>query len=87
MNEDNWTEKLLKSIESLPHEVYKFTKLDARSADMFSEKSVLLIFYLDDKRRSRWLPFSQLRKDNNNNIWLATWLAEKLKKDLKNDWY
>jgi len=85
MNSDNFTEHLLNAIEQLPHDVFNFTKLDARSADMFSIKAVLLVFNLNEERRTRWLPFSQLRKDGNNNIWIANWLLEKIQTDGKND--
>jgi len=77
--------RLLRSIEPLPHNVYDYSKLDLIDVDIFSLKAALLIFNLDDKKRSRWIPLSQIKKDKHNNIWLPNWLLDKIKTDDKND--
>lgn len=80
-------QSFLKTVQPLPHDVFNFTKIEALDADLLSEKAVLLIFKLkgSDQKRSRWIPFSQLRKDNNNEIWLSNWILERIKSDGKND--
>lgn len=80
-------QSFLKTVQPLPHDVFNYTKIEAIDADLLTEKAVLLIFQLkdSDQRRSRWIPFSQLRKDNNNEIWIANWILERIKSDGKND--
>jgi hypothetical protein len=85
MNDDNFTKHLLESIEPLPQDVYNYTKLDVEAADMFSLKAAYIRFLLNSVKRYKWIPFSRLRKDNNNNIWIANWLLEKIKKDTCDD--
>ncbi len=85
MNDDNFTKHLLESIELLPQDVYNYTKLDVEAADMFSLKAASLRFHLNGVKRYKWVPFSRLRKDNKNNIWIANWLLEKIKKDPRDD--
>lgn len=85
--EDPFNKRLIESVQPLPHDVFNYTKIEAFDADLLTEKAVLLIFRLKDsyQKRSRWIPFSQLRKDNNNEIWLSNWIYARIKSDGKND--
>jgi|WetSurMetagenome_2_1015567.scaffolds.fasta_scaffold2026593_1 hypothetical protein len=85
LNDDPYTNRLLESIGLLPRDVYNFAKINFISADLFSDKAVLLVFNLDGNNRSRWIPFTQLKKDRNNNIWIKSWLLTKIKSDGKNE--
>ena len=88
MNTESFSnQSFLKTVEPLPHDVFNYTKIEALDADLLTEKAVLLIFKLkdSDQKRSRWIPFSQLRKDNNNEIWLSNWIYTRIKSDGKND--
>lgn len=80
-------QSFIRTVQPLPHDVFNYTKIEALNADLLTEKAVLLIFKLkdSDQRRSRWIPFSQLRKDNNNEIWLSNWIYSRIKSDGKND--
>lgn len=84
MSDNPFTERLLNSIEQLPQQVYKFTKLKEATPQMFSLKAVDLGFTIEGTRHCEWVGFSNLRKDNNNEIWMASWLYNKIKED-KND--
>lgn len=79
--------KFMETVQPLSHDVFNYTKIEALDADLLTEKAVLLIFKFknSDQKRSRWIPFSQLRKDNNNEIWLSNWIFERIKSDGKND--
>ena len=69
----------LETLQLLPHEVFNYTKIDAHEADLLTEKAVFLTFDLKRVRHERWIPFSQLRKDNNNIVWLSKWMIKNLK--------
>lgn len=84
---DHANKSFMETVEKLPHDVYNFTQINALNADLLTDKAVLLVFKLKDgdETRSRWVPISQLRKDNHNEIWLANWLLTRMQSDGKND--
>lgn len=84
-SDDPFNQRLLKSIEQLPHDVFNYTKLQVIDIDLFSDKAVCLVFNLDNERRSRWIPYSQLKKDNKENVWITNWLFTKIRSDRRND--
>ncbi len=85
INDDPYNNRLLESIELLPRDVYNFTRINIISADLFSDKAVLMVINIDGNNRSRWVPFTQLKKDRNNNVWIKSWLLIKIKSDGRND--
>ncbi|MBI1936701.1 MAG: hypothetical protein HYS25_01110 [Ignavibacteriales bacterium] len=72
-------QSFLKTVQPLEHDVYNYTKVEALDVLLLTDKAVELLFILNGEKVSRWIPFSQLRKDNNNEIWIANWLLEKIK--------
>jgi hypothetical protein len=82
---DPFTIALLKAIDTLPHDVFNFTKLNIACISLLTDKAVELFFNVNDKKYESWIPFSQLRKDNNNEIWIANWLLERIKTNSKNE--
>lgn len=75
----------ISTILQLPHDVFNYTKLELLRVDLISASAALIVFALNNATRSRWIPFSQLRKDGNNEVWIANWLLNKIKLDNKND--
>jgi hypothetical protein len=75
----------LETVKLLPHNVFEYVKIDALEAELLTEKAVLLLFNLDKEKKSNWIPFSQLRKDNNNEIWLSKWWLQNKILNSKND--
>ena len=77
---ESWKQQLLKSIEPLPQNVYDFKNIELIRIDLFSKGAVFLVFKTEKKyTHERWIPYSQLRKDINNEIWLSMWIYNKLK--------
>jgi hypothetical protein len=82
MKESNpFFDRLITSIEPLPHNVYDYCKLDLIDIDMFGDRAALIIFNIDKNKRTRWIPFSQLRKDRNSEVYITKWLMDKIKVD------
>ena len=77
---DSWISLLLDKIEILPHNVFDYTKIELHRIDLFSTKAAFLIFTIrKDIRHERWIPYSQLKKDNNDCLWLSKWMIKNLK--------
>lgn len=83
MENDKWYMLLLEKIQLLPNNVYEFTQIDLQRVDLFSEKATFLTFKLNGVQHERWIPYSQLKKDNNNNLWLSNWLINNMKLNKK----
>jgi hypothetical protein len=79
MKSDSFLPYLLESTNKLPSDVFNFTHLKIECISLLTEKAVELFFNVNGKNYKSWIPFSQLRKDNQNEIWVANWLLNKLK--------
>jgi hypothetical protein len=75
----------ISTILQLPHDVFNYTKIELLRVDLISASAALIVFVLNNTTRSRWIPFSQLRKDGNNDVWMSNWLLNKIKLDNIND--
>ncbi len=84
ISNDPMKEELLKAVEKLPHNVYEFTKLASPQIDLLSLKAAFIICNNDEIKIERWIPFSQLKRDRNNDIWISNWLLNKIMEDEKN---
>ena len=86
MRTEPWLGKLLQNVEPLPHNVYEYLKIDLLRIDLFSEKAAFLVFMTSKKlTHERWLPFSQIRKDTNGNLWITKWIYNRLKLKQENN--
>ena len=86
MKTDVWLKNLLNKVEPLPHNVYEYLKIDLLRIDLFSEKAAFLVFMTSKKlTHERWLPFSQIRKDTNGNLWITKWIYNRLKLKQENN--
>lgn len=80
----NIDKAFISTIIQLPHDVFNYTKIELQRVDLITTTAALIVFILDNSTRSKWIPFSQLRKDTNNDVWITNWLLNKIKTDNKN---
>lgn len=80
MNSNSFAnQSFLKTVEPLSHNVYAYTQIEALEAELISEKAAFLVFKFNGTKHERWIPYSQLRKDTKENIWLSNWFIKQLK--------
>lgn len=85
MKHDSWLPSLLEKVEQLPHNVFDYNKIKLIRIDLFSAKAAFLVFNIKQNiQHERWIPFSQLRKDKNENLWLSKWMIKNLKLNEEN---
>lgn len=84
MVDELWLKQLLSKIEPLPQNVYNFIKIELLRIDLFSKGAAFLVFKTEEHTHERWIPYSQIKKDNNNNLWISKWLYNKLKLNQEN---
>lgn len=71
--------ELINSVEHLPADVYNYNRIELASVELMTDRAAQIKFRINstDKFTLSWIPFSQLKKDKNNNLWISRFMCQR----------
>ncbi len=75
----NIKDALFDSIEKLPSDVFNYHKVEFAGVSLMTDRAAMIKFRINstDKFTITCLPLSQLKKDNNNNLWISRSMCQR----------